>query len=440
VSLPRIDEVILGKYQVLGQLGRGGMGVVYHAVNLTTHGHVALKFLSPFASDSVDPRENCERMWREARAVSSLRTRFIARMFDVERTNAGEPVLVMELVEGLDLGTELCRRDGRFEIDEAVAFIVQACAAVGEAHALGIVHRDLKPANLFIDRTGAHPMIRVIDFGLTKIIDPEASQQLQKLTACGVRIGTPSYMSPEQIRSSSKVDARTDVWALGVILHRALTGALPYTERGADLILKIVDPEPVPSIADHVGPGLAAVVARALAKEPNARYPNARALGEALRPFVVAPNAVTACALEELGVPAIRRPMSSHEIINHALPTPLEPISTVSLTSAPTRLRSLRTPLIQVGLGVASAVLSFMFLAWYPTAKAAAAAPPSPVVTETVPAEPPPVMPVVISTIAPEPEPTTPPPVAEAKRKAPKPRQRPLPMTALPEDRMPVEN
>jgi serine/threonine-protein kinase len=295
-------DILLGKYQILSELGRGGMGIVYRAINIATEGEVALKVLAPSHQRRDD---SSQRMFREARAAARLRSRFITRVFDFDQTADGRPVLVMEFLEGHDLGAEI-RRSKRLEVATAIAYVVQACAGIGEAHALGMVHRDLKPANLFVDTTSASsPMVRVLDFGLAKLM----SGTHLPLTCPKVAVGTLTYMSPEQIRGSSTVDARTDVWALGLILYRALTGELPYRERGVDVVPRILDPAPIPIPESAAIPGeLARVLSRALSKPTAGRFPDARAFGNALRPFITRPSPMTTLALEELATPVVPRP------------------------------------------------------------------------------------------------------------------------------------
>jgi serine/threonine-protein kinase len=292
---PSTGDLLFGKYRLVAELGRGAMGIVFRAINIATEGEVALKVLN----DSRHNREHSViRMFREARSAARLRSRFVARVFDFDRTRDGDAVLVMELLEGHSLDVEL-RRRGRLDVSEAVSYVLQACAALGEAHELGMVHRDLKPANLFVDTRTQTPTLRVLDFGLAKSFRGEDIA----LTEPKMALGTLSHMSPEQIRGASAVDARCDVWALGMVLHRALTGSLPFNARGGELVEAILDPAPVPVIVDPLIPReLALVVARALSKSPAHRFANARELAQALRPFIGSPTPMAALALDELGM------------------------------------------------------------------------------------------------------------------------------------------
>ena len=235
-ALPKIGDVVCGKYRILRELGRGGMGVVYEAINVATEGQVALKVIRDMGQSA--PGEALERMAREARAAAKLRSKFVGRVFDFERG-----VLVMELMTGHDLAAEI-RRTAKFPLEHALAIALQACAGVGEAHALDIVHRDLKPANLFLDRGhGGDPMVKVLDFGLSKRLSTDAANAL---TSPDEMMGTLGFMSPEQMRASRDVDARTDVWALGLILFRMVTGRFPFAGTGADVAAVILAPEPMP--------------------------------------------------------------------------------------------------------------------------------------------------------------------------------------------------
>ncbi|MBX3228497.1 MAG: serine/threonine protein kinase [Labilithrix sp.] len=298
--LPAKGDVVLGKYRVTRQLGRGGMGVVYEAVNVATDGRVALKLMSPGAEDAA---ERISRMEREARAAARLRSRFVARVLDFDAAG-GAPVMVMELLEGHDLSAEMRQaelRQAGLRCEDAVSYVIQACAGIAEAHAAGIIHRDLKPGNLFLDRSNpASPMIRVLDFGLSKLLDHDNTSEL---TSPSEAIGTLSYMSPEQMRASKHVDARADVWSLGVILFRLLTGSLPAEGRGLDLAARVLDDKPLPNVDRRDVPrDLSAVVARALEKNAAKRFPDARALGRALVPFVAEPSPMTKLAIDELAV------------------------------------------------------------------------------------------------------------------------------------------
>ncbi len=275
-----LGSVLAGRYEVLSVIGEGGMGEVYKARRRDDGVIVAVKVLR---KELLTDHDAVERFRREARAASALTSPYVARIFDVGASAEGQPFLVMELLDGADLMDEIDTR-GALLPEEAAAYVAQACLAMAEAHDRGIVHRDLKPSNLFIARIGSRRIVKVLDFGISKV----QSLGDAKLTSTRMSFGTPLYMSPEQIRSTKLVDARTDIWSLGVILYEALTGQPPFVAEtpGGLAVIISVDPHVPPS---HVRPGvpagLDAVVAKALTKDPSARFQNVRELFEALRPF-----------------------------------------------------------------------------------------------------------------------------------------------------------
>jgi eukaryotic-like serine/threonine-protein kinase len=281
-----LGELVAGKYRLVRAIGEGGMGVVFEAVHERLDQRVAVKMLLPKVLDNPDV---VVRFAREARAAGRLRSRNAARVIDVETTDGAVPFLVMEFLEGHDLATELERR-GPLPIDEAVGYLLQACNAMLEAHSSGIVHRDLKPSNLFLAQDGNERLVKVLDFGISKLtFEPDS-----KLTATQTTIGTPAYMSPEQVRSSKDVDERTDVWSLGVILYESLTGKLPFEGSPTAVAAAIVadTPERMTALRPDVPPDLEAAVAKTLAKKPADRFPDVRALALALAPFASPGSAV----------------------------------------------------------------------------------------------------------------------------------------------------
>lgn len=276
---PVRGAVVSGKYRLLRPLGRGGMGLVFEAEHLRLGQRVAIKFLRP---DLVSFPDACSRFEREARASARLRGPHVVQVIDVDTDSEGLPYIVMERVRGRDLEAEL-RARGRLPIAEAVDYVLQACAALAEAHAAGIVHRDLKPSNLFLADECGMRVLKVLDFGISKI-----SQESEAwVTSAAITLGTPLYMSPEQVRSSKDVDERTDIWSLGVILYELLAGVPPFCGSTTAAIAAIVA-DAVPSLRrlrPEVPAQLDRVIAGALAKSPSDRFPNAEALGAALVPF-----------------------------------------------------------------------------------------------------------------------------------------------------------
>jgi serine/threonine-protein kinase len=270
--------VLAGKYRVENVVGSGGMGAVVAATHLLLKQRVALKFL--LAQTSSNP-DLVARFVREAQAAACITSEHVARTLDVgtlDLPNApGTPYLVMELLSGRDLDA-IVRSDGPLPIPTAIDYLLQACEAIAEAHLAGIVHRDLKPANLFVTRrVDGSPCVKVLDFGISKMTAaPPSGEAVQALTATGgAMIGSPLYMSPEQIRSAKEVDARTDIWSLGVILHELLTGQTPFLadNLGALLAVIVADP-PVPlrAVLAQAPAGLEEVILRCLEKDRERRW------------------------------------------------------------------------------------------------------------------------------------------------------------------------
>jgi len=256
---------LAGKYRIDRIVGAGGMCLVYEAEHVHLRQAVALKILKPELAR--DPTA-VARFAQEAQAAAKLRSPNVARVYDVDRLPDGQPYITMD------------------PVDLAVDYVRQAASGISEAHALGIVHRDLKPENLFLTELGAmteRRLVKILDFGIAKNIQEGA----RKLTAPDAVFGTVDYMSPEQIRSASSVDHRTDIWALGVILFELLTGRTPFSGDARSIIAQIVsDPVVPPSRWVPTLPAsLVSVVMRSLAKDPAARFQSAEELRRALAPF-----------------------------------------------------------------------------------------------------------------------------------------------------------
>jgi serine/threonine protein kinase len=236
----RPGDVLAGKYRVEHILGEGGMGIVVAATHLQLEQIVAIKLVLPSMLKSATV---VERFLREARAAVRLKSAHVAKILDVGMLDSGAPYMSMEYLEGHDLG-QVLEQEGSISIERAADYVVQACEAVAEAHSLGIVHRDLKPQNLFLARgIGGAPILKVLDFGISKV----ASEAASGLTQSQVTIGSTLFMAPEQMRSAKSVDGRADIWAMGVVLYKLLSGEVPFeAETMPELVFKVVNDPPRP--------------------------------------------------------------------------------------------------------------------------------------------------------------------------------------------------
>jgi eukaryotic-like serine/threonine-protein kinase len=275
-------DVLAGKYRIDKVLGVGGMGVVVAAHHIQLDEKVAIKFLLPQALAS---KETVARFAREARAAVKIKSEHVARVSDVGTLDNGAPYMVMEYLQGGDL-SEWLKQRGAMPIDLAVEFVLQACEAIAEAHALGIVHRDLKPSNLFATRRAdGSNTVKVLDFGISKTGKDTAGMQM---TATSSVMGSPLYMSPEQLQSSKDVDARSDIWSIGIILHELLTGDSPFqAETMPQLVVGIMSspPPPLRNKRPEAPRGLELVILKCLDKDRGKRYQTIGDLAVALLEF-----------------------------------------------------------------------------------------------------------------------------------------------------------
>jgi tRNA A-37 threonylcarbamoyl transferase component Bud32 len=281
--VPEPGTLIAGKYRVGEVLAAGGMGVVVEAEHTALGQRVAIKFLRPEAAREA---EFVERFLREARAAASLQSDHVIRVFDIGTDERGVPFMVMELLAGNNLEEEIGAR-GPLPAAEATAYIVEALDAIVEAHAAGIVHRDLKPSNLFLAaKPDGSQRLRVLDFGIAKVSDTTVTDTA--LTSTKTMLGSPRYMSPEQVRSTKNVDGRTDVWALGVILYELLAGEPAFSgETVGDVFAKIREEDlpPIRGLRPDVPEGLAEVLHGCLQRDRGKRIADAVTLRSRLLPF-----------------------------------------------------------------------------------------------------------------------------------------------------------
>jgi len=273
---------IANRYEVTRVLGEGGMGVVAEARHTELEQRVAIKFMFPeFLSNEV----LSARFAREAKLAAKVQSPHIVRVTDVGRLPSGVPYLVMDLLNGHDLGAELDEK-GVLPVERAVDYVLQAAAGIAALHSVGAIHRDLKPSNLFVADVAGASTVMVLDFGISKDVTAPSAN----LTSTETQLGTPMYMSPEQIRASKNVDTRSDIWSLGVILYELLTGTLPFERSGhsiGELFAVILMTEPIPLCMRRpdLPIELEEVVMRCLRRNSWDRWESVGALAEALRPF-----------------------------------------------------------------------------------------------------------------------------------------------------------
>jgi predicted Ser/Thr protein kinase len=275
VLTPGVEPVRPGarledRYQIDEVIGRGSMGFVFAARDLRADRPVAIKFLR---RPPLGGEDAVERFAREARAVMKLKSERVPRIFDVGNTDDGVPYIVMERLQGEELGAAIAR--GPLPAGPAIDIVLQSCEVLGEAHDAGIVHRDIKPANLFITREG---MLKVLDFGIAKFLSgaPDGAA-----TLAFTMLGSPYYMAPEQVVGDRDIDGRADLWSLGVVLHEMLTGEVPFRGQSLkDVCHAVLHDEPAISAG-----ALGAVIARCLRKNPRDRYASAWELARDLAPL-----------------------------------------------------------------------------------------------------------------------------------------------------------
>jgi serine/threonine protein kinase len=380
----KIGDVVNDKYLVERVLGEGGAGVVVAATNLDLDEPVALKFLKP---EMCDRGEVVTRFAREAKAAASIKSEHVAKVLDVGQTADGAPFIVMEYLDGEDL-FRLVRAQGPLAIADATEWVMQACEALAVAHARGIVHRDVKPENLFLVRAdhGGLPTVKVLDFGISKSALTGAFGVDAAAFRTSHQVGTPAYMSPEQVRSAAEVDARSDIFSLGLVLYELLTGRHAFFAKTVpEMCAAILEqtPRAVDAIRPEVPRALARVVERCLAKRPEDRFADVASLAAALLPF-----APPRARISVERASAMRKSSEPDAVDATRAGRPSDPSDSAQLPLAAVRTfqgvappRGRGVPLVWAFAALLTITL-VAFLAWpdrsarTPSAQSAAAAPP----------------------------------------------------------------
>lgn len=284
-----IGETIANRYEIIRALGEGGMGAVYEAKHTSTGRRVALKVIHP---DKLRSPQLLARFRVEARATGGIESEHVVQVFDVDVDEAMKiPFIAMELLVGPNLG-RIVDIHGALPPSLALRIASQICLGLEKAHLANVLHRDIKPANLILaERDGGERRVKIVDFGLAKVFDKDPyAEPSPSLTMTGMLLGSPQYMSPEQARASKSIDARTDVWAVGMVLYEMLTGRTAFED--VSPLLKLLDAinnqpvTPVRTLAPHVEVGVAAAVEKALEIQPDRRHESIAAMRAALASFI----------------------------------------------------------------------------------------------------------------------------------------------------------
>ena len=302
-------ESIDGRFQLERSIGSGGMGTVYLARDVLKNVQVAIKVLASTATQSKVARL---RLRQEIEILSRLHSPHIAGLFSTGFLPDQSPYLVMEYLEGRDLKAEL-RLRGPLPIAESVAYVVQACRGISVAHKANIVHRDLKPHNLFLTQLNTARRLKVLDFGVAKVLDAEADLSL---TTTDTVIGTPLYLCPEQLLDSKAISPKSDIWALGVILYELLVGFTPFTDDSPGAVIAAItldDPVPIRQLRSDIPVELANVIEQVLVKLPRERIASVDELEQLLLPFSLPPDKIFVTATNAVRIPSlIERPERHH--------------------------------------------------------------------------------------------------------------------------------
>ncbi|MBN1652722.1 MAG: protein kinase [Deltaproteobacteria bacterium] len=282
---PLLGTVLQDRYRIVSRLGEGGMSVVYVVEHTLIGRRLALKVLDPSLANNANA---ISRFYREARAAAAIDDEQIVEVVDVGKLDNGSPYMLMELLNGRDLRKEL-EATGPMTIERAVAIAIHCCRALGKAHRKGVVHRDIKPENVFItQRSDGSELIKILDFGVSKMVESGTDLKNGSLTRTGTAIGTPHYMSPEQINGTRDIDPRADIYAMGVVLFEMLANRIPFEATNYPLlVMKIMNEQPpsLMGLRSDIPPELDQVVQRALSRKRDARFSSMADFAEALAPF-----------------------------------------------------------------------------------------------------------------------------------------------------------
>jgi serine/threonine protein kinase len=273
-------EIVADRYRLGPVIGAGGMGIVYKAQHIELGTWVAFKVIRP---DIARNSSIWRRFSREARALAALHNKHVVRVHDAGTLPSGLRYLVMELLEGIDL-RRLLLKEGSLPVNRAVDYAIQVCSALGDAHRLHIIHRDVKPENIFLAQYRAcEPTIKLLDFGVALFLDDTG-----QLTIPGRGVGSPHYLSPEQLQNPSEIDQRSDVWAVGLLMYELLAGRSPFQGMNAAHTCLKITRGPMPSIEEArpgLPPRLCEIIQQCLAVDPAGRPQSADELIAALEPF-----------------------------------------------------------------------------------------------------------------------------------------------------------
>lgn len=356
-GIPQPGEIFARRYQIERVLGIGGMGAVLAAIQLPLQRRVAIKMLRPEATTNP---EAVARFTREAKTAYSIQNKHVVQILDVGALEPdGLPFIVMEYLDGLDLGQLLLQRK-RLPIQEAIGYVLQACEAIACAHHHGVVHRDLKPANLFLTHQEGTPTIKVLDFGISKVAQ---TGENVALTATSFAFGTPLYMSPEQVRSAKYVDPRTDIWALGVILHELLTGRPPFEGETLTALCAAITadpPRPLRKDRPDAPEELQDAILRCLQKDPTMRPASVLEFASRIAPLGPPESPSLLEAIKNIGAAAsfeLSQPRKSlHD--PHGTHDPWE---SQNLSSPTNRRWVALTLAATLGVGLLAAILVMLF-------------------------------------------------------------------------------